>query len=257
MEQGQSPRFEDLLELLYGSLLDPALAQHQALRVSERRPRPAWSRRLSPHLENTRVLQQRLHIAEQMASGFDVLSFAAWILDRDCAVLHANEGAIRLLEHVPGFLRNNGGRLSPIWKEDRAAFLRAISGTAADLQGPGDAVVLHDPDGQPSAFCSISRVPQGGYGCWLLPGNACVLLVLTPINSRASVPADLLHQAYGLTRAEAQLAHALLEHGSLAACCKVLGKSRETLRTQLKALFAKTGTHRQAELALKLQALAS
>ena len=82
-------------------------------------------------------------------------------------------------------------------------------------------------------------------------------MMLAPLTPRGTASIELLRQSYGLTRAEAQLAQALLRHGSLAACRQALRKSSETLRTQLKALFAKTGTRRQSELLVKLQELAS
>ena len=59
---------------------------------------------------------------------------------------------------------------------------------------------------------------------------------------------------FGLTPAEAELARLLLQCGSLGACAEKLGKSHETVRTQLKALFAKTETHHQAELIRRLVA---
>lgn len=49
--------------------------------------------------------------------------------------------------------------------------------------------------------------------------------------------------------AEARLAARLMSGDGINAAAIALGVSRETARTQLKAVFAKTNTHRQAELA--------
>lgn len=62
---------------------------------------------------------------------------------------------------------------------------------------------------------------------------------------------------WGLTRAETRLALLLVEPLSLADAAARLGIGRETARTHLKALFAKTGTQRQAELVIQLLSAAS
>jgi DNA-binding CsgD family transcriptional regulator len=59
----------------------------------------------------------------------------------------------------------------------------------------------------------------------------------------------VLRARYGLSAAETRLA-ARIGHGeSLAAIAEAEGVVIETARSRLKAVFAKTGTHRQAELA--------
>ncbi|MFD0936462.1 helix-turn-helix transcriptional regulator, partial [Methylobacterium trifolii] len=64
-----------------------------------------------------------------------------------------------------------------------------------------------------------------------------------------SGPADaLLAQGYGLTAAEIRLVQDLARDRDLA---EIAARSRvtvATLRSQLKTVFAKTGTHRQSQL---------
>lgn len=77
-----------------------------------------------------------------------------------------------------------------------------------------------------------------------------------PKNS--SVPgADLISALFDLTPAEARLARAVAKGQSLKALTLELKVSRETLRTQLKKVFMKTGTHRQGDLSLLLSKLAA
>ncbi len=59
-------------------------------------------------------------------------------------------------------------------------------------------------------------------------------------------------QRYGLTRSELRLTAHLAEGGSVAGYAEKHGLSQGTVRTHLKAVFAKTGAHRQAELVLLL-----
>jgi DNA-binding CsgD family transcriptional regulator len=88
------------------------------------------------------------------------------------------------------------------------------------------------------------------------PGfGARALLTLTPIGPREPAPPALLAQAFALTPAEARLAVIIAQGATPERAAGVLGISRQTARNQLKAVFAKTGTHRQSELVALLSRL--
>ncbi len=53
---------------------------------------------------------------------------------------------------------------------------------------------------------------------------------------------------YGLTPAEARLVRGLADGRRLDQLAEAFGISKETARTQLRHIYAKTGTNRQAEL---------
>jgi DNA-binding CsgD family transcriptional regulator len=57
-----------------------------------------------------------------------------------------------------------------------------------------------------------------------------------------------LRSRFMLTPAEVQIALGIAEGRTLAAIAKMRGVAVSTARGQLKSVFAKTGTHRQAEL---------
>src|SRR5262245_2313490 len=61
---------------------------------------------------------------------------------------------------------------------------------------------------------------------------------------------DLLRCRFGLTPAEARLALQLVAGEPLRSAAAKLGISYETARTELKNIFSKTGTCRQAELVI-------
>jgi DNA-binding CsgD family transcriptional regulator len=65
-----------------------------------------------------------------------------------------------------------------------------------------------------------------------------------------------LRETYSLTQAEARLAAYLADGSRLDDFAAGLGISKETARTQLKAVFVKTRTGRQAELVALLAAIA-
>jgi DNA-binding CsgD family transcriptional regulator len=78
--------------------------------------------------------------------------------------------------------------------------------------------------------------------------GARALLVFSPLAARKPIQPDVLIQAFALTGAEARLAVELAEGTSLDGIAQKFGTTRETIRNQLKMVFLKTGTHRQAEL---------
>jgi len=71
---------------------------------------------------------------------------------------------------------------------------------------------------------------------------------LTPPNAHGAQ--QVLRNAFGLAPAEARLAERLGRGESLRDAAEAEGVTFETARTRLKSIFAKTGTSRQAELAL-------
>jgi DNA-binding CsgD family transcriptional regulator len=82
-------------------------------------------------------------------------------------------------------------------------------------------------------------------------GLARMVMVLDEIVlPKAGVDADLLGRAFALTPAEARLAARLGAGSSLREAADGERIAFETARTRLKAVFAKTGTNRQMELAL-------
>jgi DNA-binding CsgD family transcriptional regulator len=78
--------------------------------------------------------------------------------------------------------------------------------------------------------------------------GARALLTFTPIKSRPGPKGELLATVFGLTAAEAKLASLLAGGATLEQAAEQIGIARATARNQLKAVFAKTDTHRQSQL---------
>jgi DNA-binding CsgD family transcriptional regulator len=84
---------------------------------------------------------------------------------------------------------------------------------------------------------------------------ALVLMLVDPED--CPEPSDaILQQVFGTTKAEARIANRLLCGESLQEIAETTGVSIGTVRSQMKALFVKTETHRQAELVALLTRLA-
>ncbi len=78
--------------------------------------------------------------------------------------------------------------------------------------------------------------------------HAHAVLTMSDPEERCADSQTVLRQAFGLTPAEARLAAGLAGGRDLLAMADEKGVSMATARTQLKSIFTKTGTHRQAEL---------
>jgi DNA-binding CsgD family transcriptional regulator len=73
------------------------------------------------------------------------------------------------------------------------------------------------------------------------------------VNDGREIPqADFLEDRFHLTHAEARLVVHLVQGTSLKSSAEALGIRYETVRSYLKSAFLKTGTHRQAELVLRV-----
>lgn len=91
--------------------------------------------------------------------------------------------------------------------------------------------------------CSVVRRAS-----WPTTDAAVATVVISDPDREVVADPDLLRQALGLTRAEADLARLLARGLSLAEAAHTLGLRRHTVRSRLKDIFGKTGTHRPAEL---------
>ena len=79
-------------------------------------------------------------------------------------------------------------------------------------------------------------------------GRARVLIRISDPDARQAPHEQLLSDTFGLTAAEARLAVRMTSGEALAAAAQALRISKETARSQLKAIFGKTGVQRQSEL---------
>jgi DNA-binding CsgD family transcriptional regulator len=85
--------------------------------------------------------------------------------------------------------------------------------------------------------------------------GARAILTLTPLEARPRPGPAEIAKLFHLTPAEARLACLIAQGLNPQQAAGLLEISRETVRTQLKSIFAKTATHRQSELVAMLSRL--
>lgn len=189
--------------------------------------------------------------AQQLASlpaRFAGSSEAALILDRAGQVRDASEAARALLATADG-LSVSAGRLRTSLPQEQAR-LDTLIGAALDIAAgrPGGTMLVSRPSARRALILAISPLvdPPSPFG-HLRP--AALVRVINPAATPSATAEAQWRTLYGLTPAEARLVTALLGHdGSLRDAAVSLGIAVSTARTQLGAVFDKTGAHSQSQL---------
>jgi DNA-binding CsgD family transcriptional regulator len=78
--------------------------------------------------------------------------------------------------------------------------------------------------------------------------RAFTILVITPLHAPTAPTEDVLNGLFDLSPAEVKVAQGIISGKTIDDVAAELKLSRETIRNQLKSVFAKTGTGRQAQL---------
>jgi DNA-binding CsgD family transcriptional regulator len=216
---------------------------------------------LLPHLRqavrlwlDTAETARRVRALEQAVRATDLAMVAC---DRAMRVAWHNPMAESLLAGNP-HLTMRGGMLAAPAVPDNAA-LRALVADAAS--GQADVLALGSSGDDPLHVRAVAGANQAGIGASIgagigasigagLAGSArdeVLLLIAAPERRTQAAPADLA-RLFRLTGAEAQLAAALAAGTTLSDYAARRGITVGTARIQLKQLFGKTGTGRQADL---------
>lgn len=226
---------EDLWCLSLQRTIDqPPFSQAEKNRLAE----------LSKGLSGTAAIARALgaSAAAGALEAFQISGTAVVLINRHGRIYEANEAARRLLV---GETKIVNGRVVANSREATAALDRAVHGL---LNRGGGGLY------PPIAFGRKGRRPLLAYPAKLSStmGNAladCQAMVIFIDPDVHPHPSETsLQSAFRLTEAEARLAVHLTSGESLEEVAERLGIAKETSRSQLKSIFAKTGVHRQAEL---------
>ena len=211
---------------------------------------------LAAHLR--RAFQFGLHFREaaaqvsRMEAAIDVLAAGCALIDARGRLIHANCEAMKILAEADA-LRIVRGRIMSTVPADQLKWQTLLARLdSRRAVATGSAVML----GQPDAGLILHAVPlrpthADVWGVRLDAEPLGLVIMLQP-GMRPAGSATLLRTTFGLTAAEADLAAAIVSGESLRDYGDRRGRSLHTVRTHLKAVFAKTGTNRQAELVQKL-----
>jgi PAS domain-containing protein len=186
--------------------------------------------------------------AEMLAQALDLFDFGTFLLDPDGNMIFANSRAGQLLDLGEGLCRV-GQSVTATDFEDAVRLQTAIhhlsrsgNGRVAEVDG-ASLMLVRRANARP-LVAVLTRLSDCNAGNGTL---ATALFVLDPdIDTQPLTMA--LCRAYGLTRTEAGLVIRLVEGLTIDSAASEMRIQTQTARTYLKQIFAKTDTHRQADL---------
>jgi len=199
---------------------------------------------LRPHLARAALLSARfgLERARATVEGLNLIGLPAAVLGNGGkVVLAANEG---LLGYAPDVRINCGDRFEFANQVAQKLFVAACAAPA------GGSIPVRTSRTREAFVAHL--VPMRGSGRDVFTG-AEFLLYLTPVTRQPGPPPEILQALFDLSPAEARVAALIAEGFSVNAIAEALSVKPNTVRVQLKAIFSKTGTNRQAELASLLR----
>jgi DNA-binding CsgD family transcriptional regulator/PAS domain-containing protein len=209
---------------------------------------------LSKSLASAGALARALGFAraEAALAAFEVSGMAVALLDRFGKALRLNAAAERLLGPDLSIAH---GRIASADHDATGALDRALHALlwAAGGQSLAAPVVLPRAEKRP-LLAYFVRPPA--ICADALAACQAVVVFIDP-DARPQPPEAHLTAVFRLTAAEARLAIRLARGEGLKEAADALGVTYETVRTELKRVFAKTGVSSQSELALLLANLAA
>jgi DNA-binding CsgD family transcriptional regulator len=208
---------------------------------------------LMGHLQRARALAVEfgtLKEAQRISNDtLDRMRVGAIFLDRHGAVMHANQRAQQIMRENDGLSvvdqRLQAARTSSSKALSGVIEVAAAATQGVTLDGPVS-IRLPRPSGRRPL--DVTAMPIGEKSRWWAVVRASVCLMVNDGESTLEGAAKRLSQLYQLSPVEADLAVAISSGHTVRDWAEQRGVSVETVRWQLKQVFAKTGTSRQPEL---------
>lgn len=206
---------------------------------------------LLPHLTRALQMYRQLNGLERQGqiglAALEALTVGVMMVDAAGRLLFTNSVAEKLLQKGEGIAVSHGHLRAQAPDRNlglQHAIREAVAGFSGRSANTG-MLVMPRREGAPLSLL-VCPAPGDRLGHDRLK-SAAIIFVNNPDDRCTPTEAALTAQ-FGLTPAEARLTTALLdgEHGDDYA--RRLGLSPHTVKTQLKAVFAKTGCGRQADL---------
>lgn len=209
-------------------------------------------RELMPHLRNAVLLHRHLYrlkaLAASATAALDAVPMGIVLLTRSGRLMHANRRANELVTSTAALRFEGSGVLAASSPAATASLQRLVRQAVATAAGKGlshgGALRLAGRDGR-RLHLIVTPLPRESspFG----QGAAAALFCNDPDAAVVAVSREL-ERLFGMTPAEARLTEALVIGQSLQEYAEARRVSLNTVRTQLKAATAKTGTRRQADL---------
>lgn len=212
------------------------------------------ARRLYPVLERYIRLWWMHRTERRRADAFenavDIAELGVILLDRRGQLLFQNAYVRRILDGGDG-MRRVGNTVMPTDNADALRLQAAVQhallcNVAAERDASRDVPLILLRRGGPLRSLIVTIVPHPARA--VDPGDAAAIMyVLHPEHDMRKCLAPV-YRIYGLTLAEARLVTEMVKGSNLLEAATLMNVTVATVRAQLKQIFEKTRTNRQAEL---------
>ena len=206
---------------------------------------------LMPHLGQAmrthRALRRAHGVAQSFQAALDRLERGVALIDGELRIVHANPAMESIFEHRRGMARHFGR-----FRLTAQGAQRVLEGAARRLIDPrggyrGTTVEAPGPDGQLSYTLTLAPA-LGDATTGLAPAARILILVTDERRTVLEAPTGWLERAFDLTPAEARIAALAARAMRPAEIAEALGVSENTVKSQLKSVYAKLGVRSLAEL---------
>jgi DNA-binding CsgD family transcriptional regulator len=203
---------------------------------------------LIPHVRRIVAMKDRMARTQVRAEGMlemiDRLPHGVLLLGPDLEILEASTTARKALSARTA-LHADFGRLGFLRSRDERAFAGLLKERPLDARHGDTMSIARAGAHLPLSLLVLPLRPSQEH--WLRPAARWLVLVFDPEWAPPAAEASL-QQVFGLSVAEAALARRLSSGLTVIQAAQDLGVSRNTVRTQLKSIFAKLGVRTQAQL---------
>ena len=199
------------------------------------------------------VLRKQAEAAIARSALVERAPCAAFVVDFTCHLRDANQAAVEMFASgLPAAVRHGRVHLADriadcLFRNNAAALARGLPTERCRIPvriGDGNWLV---------SLAVLSAAATTGTLAFLSSHSMLLVLVRdADVRKRRTSDLSMLSMQFGLTRAEVLFCERLLYGDSIDEAAAVLGIARETARDRLKAIFHKTGVHRQGELVAML-----
>lgn len=206
---------------------------------------------IAPHLKTALYTRRKLLALESrvndLETALDRLTSALVMIDATGKTVFVNTSARQILDRSDGICLKNGKLTAQSISENtrlREIEVKAIlTCNGKTVANPGAMQVSRASKKPLQLIVAPCRSDD-----FVMPGRAVAIVFMNDPDEKPAPPVEVLRALFNLTPAESRLAISLLDGNSLSESADLNKVGQETVRSQIKSIFQKTGTGRQGEL---------
>jgi DNA-binding CsgD family transcriptional regulator len=209
---------------------------------------------LKPHIQRAFKLHCQFAILQSRSAGFeaalDMHPTGVVLFGAKCQVVLMNQAASAFISERDGLLTTRSElraeRLAESSLLEKA--IRQAASTSSRKGLPAGGTVLVSRRARPPLQILVSPISNSA----VTSESVAAIAFITDPSQRQRPTDDVLRARFGLTTAECRVALLLSDGHAPRQIANMIGVTENTVRSQIKSIFSKTGVNRQGELILLL-----